>query len=99
MESHATYAQKCLNHAIDLLEFAILHRGSYTDSIPSAGDFYRSSSYGDEIAWAALWLYWATDDPQYLTVAEDFISEFNLDDTENTPTGQLNKVAHIVIKE
>ena len=88
LESHASYAQDCLNHAIDLLEFAIMYRGTYTDVVPSANEFYPSTSYGDEIAWAALWLYWATDDSQYMTVADDFISEFNLDSAENAPTGQ-----------
>ena len=88
LDTDASYAQQCLEHAIDLLEFAILHRGTYTDAIPSANEFYRSTNYGDEIAWASLWLYWATDDNQYLTVADDFISEFNLDSTENAPTGQ-----------
>ena len=60
--------------------------------------FKRSTSYGDEIAWAALWLYWATDDDQYLTVADDFISEFNLDDVNSSPTGNLNSRRGFIIK-
>ena len=58
----------------------------------------RSTSYGDEIAWAALWLYWATDDDQYLTVADDFISEFNLDDVNSSPTGNLNSRRGFIIE-
>ena len=60
--------------------------------------FKRSTSYGDEIAWAALWLYWATDDDQYLTVADDFISEFNLDDVNSSPTGNLNSRRGFIIE-
>ena len=38
----------------------------YDESIPSAKSFWRSLNYGDELAWAALWLYYVTDDNQYL---------------------------------
>lgn len=31
---------------------------------------YRSSHFVDEVAWAACWLYMATNDTQYLTDAE-----------------------------
>ena len=88
-EEDSAYAEELLLHAIVLLEFAQTNRGEYDDSIPSAKSFYRSLSYGDELAWAALWLYYATDDDQYLTFADDIIAEFNLADTTVTPTGKF----------
>lgn len=40
--------------------------GLYSNSIPSARDFYSSSGYQDELQWAALWLHRATGDNGYL---------------------------------
>ena len=85
LDQDTTYAESCLAHAIDLLEMALLYRGKYDVTVESAHTFYPSADYGDEIAWAALWLYWATDDTQYLTVADNTIAEFNLDQV--SPTG------------
>ena len=36
------------------------------------------SGYGDELAWAALWLYKATKDSSYLDKAKNLYNEFNL---------------------
>jgi len=36
------------------------------------------SGYGDELAWAATWLYRATNDSQYKTDAEKLVTEFKL---------------------
>jgi hypothetical protein len=38
----------------------------------------RSSSYNDELVWAAAWLYRATNDNAYLDTAESLYREFNL---------------------
>ena len=89
-DEDSEYAEELLTHAIVLLEFAQTYRGEYDESIPSAKSFYRSLSYGDELAWAALWLYYVTDDNQYLQYADDIIAEFNLDDTSVTPTGNTH---------
>jgi len=65
------YAAICLRHARELFEFADRHRGIYTDSIPDARAYYHSfTGYHDELAWAAAWLYRATQDPAYLEKAE-----------------------------
>ena len=39
----------------------------------------RSSNYGDELAWSAAWLNFATDEASYLNAAEDHYRNFNLD--------------------
>nr|GEZ50163.1 endoglucanase 2-like [Tanacetum cinerariifolium] len=45
---------------------ASLHRGSYSENIPEVQIYYNSTSYGDELLWAASWLYHATTDQTYL---------------------------------
>jgi len=39
---------------------------------------YRSSDYKDELVWAAVWLYRATNDNTYLNTAESLYEEFGL---------------------
>jgi hypothetical protein len=38
----------------------------------------RSGDYKDELVWAAVWLYRATNDNTYLTKAEQLYSDFGL---------------------
>lgn len=50
-----------------LFEFADKYRGKYDSSIRVARKYYGSvSGYGDELLWAAAWLYHATNDRYYL---------------------------------
>ena len=72
--SSKRYAKKLLKHAKELYTFADKYRGKYSDSIPNAASFYRSWGYQDELAWGAAWLYRATNDPSYLTKAEEIYS-------------------------
>ncbi|HEQ71063.1 MAG TPA: hypothetical protein ENN69_01110, partial [Spirochaetia bacterium] len=47
----------------------------------AANGFYTSNSgFNDELAWAAVWLYLATDDVTYLNKAETYIALCNWDD-------------------
>ncbi|KAI4365274.1 hypothetical protein MLD38_021271 [Melastoma candidum] len=64
--SDQAYSAKLLVHAKQLFDFASNHQGLYQSSIPSAGGFYASSGFQDELVWAAAWLYHATDDKSYL---------------------------------
>ncbi|KAI4371882.1 hypothetical protein MLD38_010179 [Melastoma candidum] len=48
-----------------LFDFAHSHQGTYQSSISSAGGFYASSGFQDELVWAAAWIYHATDDKSY----------------------------------
>jgi hypothetical protein len=61
-QGEESYANTCLEHARQLLDFADKYRGKYTDAIP-AGGFYDSwSGYNDEIVWAAAWIAKASGD-------------------------------------
>ncbi|CAN6340421.1 unnamed protein product [Urochloa humidicola] len=61
------YANLLLVHAKQLFAFADKYRGKYDASITVARNYYGSfSGYGDELLWAAAWLYEATEEPCYL---------------------------------
>jgi len=68
------YADRLLDHARRLYDFAYNHRGLYSNSIPDANNYYSSSGYNDELAWGAAWLYRATGENQYITKALEFAS-------------------------
>ena len=76
----ATYAAKCLDTAKSLYTFAKVYRG-----LGYSGGFYGSSYDDDELGWAAVWLYTATNDTQYIT---DIASV----DASNHYTGWLKKI-------
>ncbi|XP_031283173.1 endoglucanase 10-like [Pistacia vera] len=65
-KSDSTYSSTLLRHAKELFTFADKYRGSYSDSIPQVQNYYNSTGYGDELLWAASWLYHATGDKSYL---------------------------------
>ncbi|XP_062022739.1 endoglucanase 10-like [Rosa rugosa] len=69
-KSNPTYSDSLLKHAKQLFTFANENRGSYSESIPDVQKFYNSTGYGDELLWAAGWLYHATGDKTYL----DFVT-------------------------
>ena len=72
------YANKLLDKAKQLYEFADKYKGAYSDSITDAGQFYKSySGYKDELAWGAAWLHKAVkaageQDSTYLEKAESY---------------------------
>lgn len=68
---NSAYADKLLDNAKQLFEFADTYRGKYSDSVPEANPFYTSfSGYADELAEGAAWLYKATGEQKYLIRAE-----------------------------
>jgi len=73
-DTDSTYAFRLLDHARRLYDFAYNYRGFYSNSISNADQFYKSSSYVDELAWGAAWLYRATGEAQYLSRALEFAS-------------------------
>ena len=86
-----------LQHARQLYDFANENRGKYSDSIPNAGDFYRSwSGYGDELAWAAAWLLRVTGEQRYQNDVEKHFAEFDLS-TRPEEFSWDNKVAGVQI--
>ena len=62
----SSYSQKCLQHAIEIYDFADKYRGVYSDSVKEAQGFYTSySGYLDELVWGAAWLLRATGEEKY----------------------------------
>lgn len=52
---------------VQLFDFGDKYRGKYDDSVGVVENYYASvSGYEDELLWAALWLYKATDKEDYL---------------------------------
>ncbi|KAJ4847868.1 hypothetical protein Tsubulata_017243 [Turnera subulata] len=64
--SNQRYSNTLLTHAVELFGFADKYRGSYSDSIKDVQNYYNSSGFGDELLWAASWLYHATGEKSYL---------------------------------
>ncbi|KMT08080.1 hypothetical protein BVRB_6g143330 [Beta vulgaris subsp. vulgaris] len=61
------YSHLLLHHAQQLFEFGDKYRGKYDESLDVVKSYYASvSGYTDELLWAALWLYKATDNEEYL---------------------------------
>ncbi|XP_077217123.1 glycosyl hydrolase 9B8 [Tasmannia lanceolata] len=66
-ESNPHYSHLLLHHAQQLFEFADKYRGKYDTSLDAVKSYYASvSGYKDELLWAALWLYKATEKEDYL---------------------------------
>ncbi|XP_022141104.1 endoglucanase 10-like [Momordica charantia] len=65
-ETNPSYSSTLLKHAQELFSFADENRGLYSISIPEVQTYYNSSGYGDELLWAASWLYHATEDESFL---------------------------------
>ncbi|XP_047975849.1 endoglucanase 10-like [Salvia hispanica] len=64
--SDSAYSATLLKHAKQLFTFADKYRGSYSASIPEVQTFYNSTGFGDELLWAASWLFHATRDRSYM---------------------------------
>ncbi|XP_072960100.1 endoglucanase 13-like [Typha angustifolia] len=71
--SDVQYASTLLDHAKQLFNFGRNHRGLYQNSVPVVQKYYPNNDDNDEMAWAAAWLYHATNDQTYL----DFLSAGN----------------------
>ncbi len=80
------YAQKCLKYAVALYDFAVRTHSDLGDdsltvtSLGYDGGFYTSSYDYDELAWAAVWLYYCTENYDYI---DDIIS------VDETVTGEM----------
>ena len=69
----AAYATKCLEAAKSLYTLALANAGSTATGRASdgaGGNFYKSSSHYDDLAWGAIWLYTATGTASYLDPVE-----------------------------
>lgn len=73
-DTDAEYAAECLTHARSLYAFA--EKTKSDSGYTAANGFYNSrSGFYDELSWAAVWLYLATDDQSYLEKAEGYWDE------------------------
>ncbi|KAJ8676432.1 hypothetical protein QAD02_012219 [Eretmocerus hayati] len=77
------YADNLLVHARQLYHFASEHRGLYHEAIKGAAQYYESTGYGDELAWAAAWLHRASNQSRYFDEAEHHYRHFYLRDRPN----------------
>lgn len=70
------YTTSLIVHAVNLYNFAKSRPGSYATSFRTlqtgVKNSYPSSGYYDELALAACWLYYVTNDDEYLMDAERF---------------------------
>nr|XP_039250864.1 uncharacterized protein LOC120328443 isoform X2 [Styela clava] len=64
------YRKQLLDRAKLLYSFADTYEGIYTKFQPNSISTYNSTGYHDELAWAAMWIYKATGDTQYLNSAK-----------------------------
>lgn len=77
-DTDPAYSEKCLIHAKQLYDFA--ERTKSDSGYTAANGFYNSwSGYYDELAWAGVWLYLATDSKAYLDKAEQYIVNASCD--------------------
>ncbi|XP_077869189.1 uncharacterized protein LOC100367086 [Saccoglossus kowalevskii] len=64
-----SYAATLVTHAEQLYEFGDNFRGYYSNSIVDAAELYKSTSYVDDLCFAACWLHYATGESTYLDQA------------------------------
>ncbi|KAH8113303.1 Six-hairpin glycosidase [Phellopilus nigrolimitatus] len=78
---NSSYASTLLSHAEALYSFAVNATGGqrvYQKSVPEVADAYGSSSFGDELTLAALFLALATNSTSYFSQAETYYTQNNL---------------------
>ncbi|XP_070555127.1 endoglucanase F-like isoform X2 [Ptychodera flava] len=71
---NTSYASLLLKHSKQLYNFANTHRANR----PTRGPYKVNQSFGYMLAWAAVWLYFATSDKKFLDDAKLHYQEFHL---------------------
>lgn len=76
------YANRLLNTAGSLFNLAdtAQPRNTYTNAIPAIADYYGTNNYTSQLTFAALWMYKASGNDTYKTMASDYFDQFNLGD-------------------
>ena len=70
---NATYSADLLKHAQELYEWGLEKDGKYSNYYKAAtASIYPSSSAADDMAWAAYWMYRATNQTKYLADSVKF---------------------------
>jgi endoglucanase len=70
-DTNPEYAATCLKHAKELFSLAERMKGD-SGYKEYAGSYYNSSHFYDELSWASIWIYIATNDSTYLTKSKDY---------------------------
>lgn len=73
------YSEELLATARSLFDFAVAYPGLYSDSVPVAAKYYKSSGYLDELAWAATWLGIRTGNTSYTEAAKNYLQQYVTD--------------------
>ncbi len=81
-DSDPAYAEKCLKHAKEL--FALADRTKSDAGYTAASGFYTSGSFYDDLSWAAVWIYLATNDSSYLDKAESYVPSWGKEPQTDT---------------
>ena len=63
------YQQELVHAATVVYAFARGPRGRYTKAVRDAEPFYNSTSYWDEYIWSSAWMYYATGNATYVSLA------------------------------
>ena len=70
-DEDSKYSKECLSHAKQLYDFA--EKTQSDEGYTAANGYYNSwSGFYDELSWAGVWLYMATDDKDYLKKSEKY---------------------------
>ncbi|EPB90432.1 hypothetical protein HMPREF1544_02798 [Mucor circinelloides 1006PhL] len=74
------YADTLLNKAASLFNLAdtAQPRNVYVNAIPAIADFYGTNNYTSQLTFAALWMYKASGNETYRTMASNYFDQFNL---------------------
>ncbi|VEP12732.1 putative endoglucanase [Hyella patelloides LEGE 07179] len=92
------YADRLLNEAKQLYEFAENNLGKYSDSVPEVNPFYTSwSGYGDELIWGATWLHKATGEQQYLDKAKQYAQQYGINPGYSTLSWDSKNAGSLVL--
>ncbi len=66
------YAEKSLDYAIALWDFANSHELEVSDNGDGPKQYYKSNKWEDDYCWAASWLYECTGDSTYMEMAAPY---------------------------
>lgn len=99
-DSDPEYAEKCLKYALALYDFAVeTHTEEWepgttplATSLGYDGGFYTSSYDYDELAWAAVWLYYCTEDYDYINDIIAVDETITNDKGSHPYTGYLKRI-------
>lgn len=81
-DSDPAYAEECLKHAKELFSFADITQSD--SGYKAASGFYSSGAFWDELSWAAVWIYLATNDSTYLDKAESYVPNWGREQQTDT---------------